>query len=750
MNEQAENNFEGLLDYFNTDPIMQSILNEGKNSPYLSEISSEIAEQIANSYRETYDDSQNLQNLKTKEDYQNQLLKLNNQIDDALLTVNDVLSAASIAGKLELSTGASIFKDRLAIFFSVKNVSDKEKLLYKLKLDFQKNYPDVNIDDGVKITYYKNLIGDIQPILSPNVQIRNLDPKKYDEIRLLSIELEYAKNATLMSLASMAFTANTTAIGAGIGSFIPGVGTAAGAGVGLAIGEIFGFGSSMYVKGQKTIAKAKYLDNIHPNEQNFALTYAEQFFDKEYGYFKNLFKGNANSSSSKNIIEQPVNILLDNFSENINARTIDITENTVIYGAANTAANTGLVFSGGAGNDTLVNIEDNYSIEADAGDDEISNVGDNVTINADTGNDNIANLGDNVKINGGAGNNNVDNAGTKVTINVADGDNYVGNSGDSVTVNAGNGNNYIDNVGNFAGILLGNGANDVENFGSNVTVSTGSGVDFIVNYGINTTINAGSGNNVIYNSYGFNVLINTDKDDDYISVKEDSDRVTINAGSGSDVVINNGTKSLINLGAGNDYVYNDSLGSGATISGLEDDDILENRAENVSINGGSGNNNFVNDGVSVTMISGDGADVIANAGNAALINAGNGKNSIGNAGDAVFISTGNGNDIIINEGNNVTMNVAGGSNEITNKGSQSSIIANGNNSINNYGTDVTVTGGTGNDKIMNGNSNVTLNGNKGSDVFVNYFAVEVDDNYNVTSLLYDGNNVVINGDDMTA
>lgn len=92
LDEQVEINFEGFLNYCDTDPIMKSILNDGINSLYLAELSPEIAEQIANSYKDSYETAKNLQNLNSEDDYQTAYLKLKNKWNNAVGNLNDLSS----------------------------------------------------------------------------------------------------------------------------------------------------------------------------------------------------------------------------------------------------------------------------------------------------------------------------------------------------------------------------------------------------------------------------------------------------------------------------------------------------------------------------------------------------------------------------------------------------------------------------------------------------------------------------------
>ena len=682
--EQAETNLEGFFATFFSAGPMKNILENGKNSEYLSELDEEDATLLAQYVKVAYENAKNTLYLRNKsdvttEDYQQLLIQAAGSVNDQVGFWGNV---AELSGKLKSFTTT---KKGVPLLAGIAALTTSFTSLYVADKDFKNRYP------YAREMAWQEVIGhqpsfiealNLSNRVKVNTEVRALDPDRFDKIELTRIDY-YASilPAFFDILAGIAVILDPRA--KEVAPII--------AGASLTFTGWFGLFSAA--------SKTMYLNKVRPYEadsfwgQLFGVGFGGAFEDT-FSNLKKMFNGTENSSSSQNGVDPTSNPLKSNLLKSSNLRTV--------------AVETTDVFSGSADNDTLMNVEDNYFIDAGDGDDEIINVGDNATVDCGNGNDYVVNLGDNVKINDVADNNKIDNAGVNVTINVADGDNYVGNSGNSVTIQAGNGNNYVDNVGNSVDIRLGNGSNDVENFGSNVTVSTGNSVDFIVNYGSDTTINSGSGNDVVYNSYSSNVVINTEADDDYISNGSLSSGVTINAGDGAD--------------------------------------IINNRASIVSINAGNGDNKIANDGVSVTMVSGDGADTVANAGNSAFINASNGNNSIGNAGDNVSIFAGIGTDTIINEGNNVKINVTGGANAIINKGVALSMVAeNGNNTIQNYGETSNIKSGGGADVIANGAIETTIDGGNGADTIINYFAMQVDDNENFVSVLANGNNVLING-----
>ncbi len=781
---KKSDNIQKVLLIINNNPFLKSIRKDGRNSSFVKEllISNPAIGPLIDNLQQDINDLLSYKETFAKKDSPEELKEF------ILLKASNIIGAIGELDSLyKLDTGD--FKggvpNGISVALSAFDVWIKSSLLNLAENEFENKYPNAYDEAWANTTPISGFVGYNElgvyvPASAHQYQVkqreygvkravRSNDPELYDKIHFRKIELETAKwglgltiSSVLMNqVGSLTVKIGKTALKAGI---VLGVTPLAGVGAGVgkdsvALGKLLeGAGTGLgvaipwLIKGQTAFKKTNYLYSVGDEEQPYHLILMEQINEEYTSLFKII------TPTSKNIIE-PINFVQDNFSEDVNALTMDLPYTPSIYG--------NLIFSGSKNNDTLFNIEDQYLVEADEGDDEISNVGEDVAINAGLGNDCVANLGNRVNINGNAGNNNIDNAGTLVTINVADGDNYVGNNGSAVTISAGNGNNYFDNVGNFVKIQAGNGENDVENFGSYVTINTGNNADFIVNYGARTnidagsgndtitdsgddvTINAGAGNNFILNESGRG-LINSDEDDDtiinygqsvsvfagagndsinntkYISWNEDTnkwtsgsispDDVIISAGLGADLIYNYGAERVsINGGDDDDKIYNvtkpcDLPKSATSIEEETPSLFVAEPIQGKTLDVVNDNNSYTENPANVRSIDDAANNSTYTSPDSATLLGGKGNDFIGNEGINAFVSGGEGFDTLYNVGENATL-IGGNCNDY---------IYNNEEYLGLGGKNTSISAGEGDDTITNYADNVTINGDTGNDCIENF------------------------------
>jgi serralysin len=440
------------------------------------------------------------------------------------------------------------------------------------------------------------------------------------------------------------------------------------------------------------------------------------------------------------------NDYLDGGSDTDTASYINATSAITVNLSISTAQNTG-----GAGTDTLVNIENltgssfNDTLTGDA----------NVNIlDGGAGNDSlIGGAGDDVFW-GGTGNDYLDGGAgidvafygevtTNLTIDLSlTTAQAMGSAGNDTLISiegliGGTGNDTLkgDSVGNYldggAGndSLTGGGGNDVLVGGTgNDRLDGGDGRDVASFTGLTSSIEIDLSNfsGTITTALGTDTLISIEG---------------LIGGSGNDVLKAGATATYLDGGAGNDFLggsaFADTLtgGTGAdgiaagagndSLDGGDGDDTLLGQAGDDTISGGLGRD-FIDGGDGIdTINAGDDNDLINGGSGNDIINGEDDNDSIfGDAGDDVIdggfgdddLSGGDGNDTI--NGGEDNDRIAGGyGNDILNGGD-------GNDTISANDGDDTITGGagvdnlygfTGNDNIDGGDGNDTLLGMEGDD-----------------------------------
>lgn len=275
------------------------------------------------------------------------------------------------------------------------------------------------------------------------------------------------------------------------------------------------------------------------------------------------------------------------------------------------------IIYGTAGNDSIINAEDGYTILAAGGNDTIRNSGNSVVVDAGDGSDlvfNAAATEENVTINGGAGNDSVNNAGSNAIILGGAGADSIVNSGDNVTISGDGGNDIIRNTledsANVYQYTAGDGNDTIYGFSVNDTLDiTGSGISSSVVSGENLIFKVGKGSITLAEleyetEYTLNVKgktstfvlpsewSGTKNADEYFNER---DNFTVRGLAGNDTLDNTGTEVLIDGGDGNDELTNFDGDLSTIIGGKGNDTIFNDFAESSNV---------------YQYASGDGKDVI--------------------------------------------------------------------------------------------------------------------------------------------
>ena len=350
-----------------------------------------------------------------------------------------------------------------------------------------------------------------------------------------------------------------------------------------------------------------------------------------------------------------------------------------------------------------------------------------ILITGTADNDSILNFGDDVTIDSGPGNDTIYSGldaqkADRVSINAGDGDNIISVQGgsDSVTIRTGDGNNLIGSTSPNNAVFSGAGNDSVVFYtgADNNTMETGDGDDVIDAVGHNVTINAGAGNDKIRtyrNAYDITIKAGTGDDEIALSGPVDSDHTNIvqyAEGDGNDTISTFSATDTLQITSGNisgaELVGNNvviTVGSG-TITLVEANNININILDadgvlNQTIfSGGSSENTIVND----TLIAGtDGDDYLINdSGKNVTITGLNGNDTIENTGDSSIIDAGDGDNVVsIAAASFVTVTTGDGNNKVysdSNGASEVINFGNGKNSIvtsNRYSTIIGGSGGNG-------------------------------------------------------
>ena len=333
MAEQAETNLEGLFETFFVDGPMKSILENGANSEYLSELDKEDAELIASYVKEAYENARDVLYLRNSENVSPEEQKAIGL--QAASFANSQIgfwgNVANLSGKLQ---GLKANKG-FPLLAGLTALSTAFLSLYVADNDFKTRYPHA------REAAWQEILGH-QPSLMENLNfsnrvkvntyIREIDPDRYDKIELARVDYFASVIPGTVDCLIAAILLIDPAQEALAPVF---------SGASLAITGFFGYESAL--------AKTMYLNKVRPDENNSAWG---QLFGTGFGggfeninsNLKNSLKGNTNPSSSQNIVEPSGNMLQSNLLAEANA----------------SASTTELVFSGGAGNDTLFNVENNF------------------------------------------------------------------------------------------------------------------------------------------------------------------------------------------------------------------------------------------------------------------------------------------------------------------------------------------------------------------------------------------------------
>ncbi len=424
---------------------------------------------------------------------------------------------------------------------------------------------------------------------------------------------------------------------------------------------------------------------------------------------------------------------------------------------------------GNSGDDFIIAIEDNVTIEAGNGDDILSATGNFAQISGGDGNDRILVEGDNADINGDAGNDILIVTGNGGSAYGGDGEDMISVSGSGVNVYGGtnfdalpvpdmfqvantarnvvikdfeksadklaitDGDIVVDTqiyADTSSFIILDAASNETIAVLQDVAESEFENITFTNQNGevITTSINwllANKKFSVPVNPYdqiktdSGTTLSNVISGD---SISNSEDGVVINAYGETTNIVNAGNNVEIIGGIGDDSITN--RGENVTIDGGDSDDKISNEGINVGITGGSGDDSVYSNAAQVTIHGADGDDTIYNyiAGNDVVIFSDSGNNRITNNGDTVTIQGGSGNDSIYNYADNISIDGASGNDFIDNSGNNAMINTDdGEDYIRNNGSNVTINGGLDNDYISNldDGNDVLIDGNDGNDTISN-------------------------------
>ena len=307
-----------------------------------------------------------------------------------------------------------------------------------------------------------------------------------------------------------------------------------------------------------------------------------------------------------------------------------------------------VTISGGAGNDTIIDDGESWSYGNETG----------KTISGDTGNDLISlgsySYNNLIQYAAGDGNDTIVGINSDDTLQITSGDYTVDTVGNNFVVKVGENSivfktlseqfniqdssgevkvyNFdwkvwegsIDNTKSKVTLAGSKNADTIGNSGANVLITGKAGNDTISNYDKNVTINAGAGNDSIYNYYGSKTLIDGGAGSD--TIHSVGRNVTITGGAGNDSIKNNEYDVIIDGGAGNDTI---STNGTVTITGGAGNDYISL----------SKSNNSIND---IRYAAGDGFDTIRNFSSNDTLRITSGEYSASVSGSDVIVTVGTG------------------------------------------------------------------------------------------------------------
>lgn len=432
--------------------------------------------------------------------------------------------------------------------------------------------------------------------------------------------------------------------------------------------------------------------------------------------------------------------------------------------------------------DSLLNYNDNVTIDALAGNDYVSNYADSVTIAGGADNDTIDSYGSALSINGGTGDDSINiNSGSNIVINVTEGNDTISIKNDNASIS-------VEDFYSGDAIVLSNAIGALSStsdgiIAGNVTISglsiasvssdwslDGSDAHYVETYSTGVALGADK-TSITYKADGEQTTLFTVtgvKDTAGLALNDDTIVVSSAALNQKDITVDN--NYILSLGAdvsapeivaegwfnsGGNYVYR----STSTVAGYRS--VSDNEIYYYDNAGGSALVELSGVG-SEPNLSGNSVMLAAEnfSGNVAVVSNANeysfdlssddyeGKtftatakaDTITNSGSNIGIISGNGNDSIDNYGENVTVNAGAGSDSIDNRGENASINTGaGDDSIYNYGDLAIINAGAGNDNIENYGYSATISAGAGDDTVANY------NNANDILFQYSGGNDVIEG-----
>ena len=353
--------------------------------------------------------------------------------------------------------------------------------------------------------------------------------------------------------------------------------------------------------------------------------------------------------------------------------------------------------SGGASNDTIVNIGYGNTISGGEGNDIIGNYPDNIDSYYGTYQGNVYQYAD------GDGNDTIFGFDAKDTIQIASGSYSTVKNGEDILVNVGEGYIYLEGAMNLESFVivdesgapativperyptvLSSGA-DSKVFGDdNATVYAIAGNDYITLNGSNGLIDGGDGNDRLVVNGAFNTLIGG-ADNDVISLGSSSGNTTIIGGAGADTIYTNGNGNLIQYVSGKDVIV--GFGENDTIEVTSDEISVDKNGNNVLVTVGSGSSNVI------TLTNVPLNRVVVEDGFITLgeVHPTKYGDNLSYTESGIEVELLGGNDTVTSTGDNVTLN-GGADNDIISLGADAS----GNLIINGDGNDTVYTNGNGN------------------------------------------------------
>ncbi|MEK0194956.1 calcium-binding protein, partial [Microcoleus anatoxicus] len=396
------------------------------------------------------------------------------------------------------------------------------------------------------------------------------------------------------------------------------------------------------------------------------------------------------------------------------------------------------LFSGGAGNDTLVfrgdksmeyrlQLGDFENIETGHGNDKIYGTEGENFIYLGGGNDAAWGLGGNDIILGGDGDDILDGgAGSDRLIGGAGNDTFIVDDALDVIVESANeGNDTVNTtLKNFSLELL----SEVENltYSGNLAFNgLGNARGNIITSGQgNDVLRGGAGDDKLNGASGDD-LLEGEAGDDMLSGGSGND--TLMGGDGDDRLEDIDGTNRLDGGAGND-VLKGGYGNDTLIGGDGDDTLTDDRGAN-RLDGGAGNDKLTGGFGNDILIGGEGNDTLSDwFGGTNTLDGGAGNDSLQGGSDNDSLIGGDGDDTLRDWGGGANILDGGAGNDVLEGGSGNDILigGDGDDSLEDDRATNRLDGGAGNDVLNGGSGDDTLVGGEGVDVFVIEFSKGID------------------------